>query len=708
MNPAKNITKKFQTEIEVERIRTTTEQGIFMFLAVLVFTVALVWVLWDSVSHTSLIIWFVVLNTINLARWIYLQFYKTRINTLNPADVPRIKRFLLIGAAIAGSCWGVANLSFIDPAKPYTLLVMSITTYFVSMGAILSWFNYMPAVIVFFIPTIGSLVIPLFLQGTDDSLSFGFILTVSAVCGLSGSFKIGRIYDAALHLNFENVALRLESEEKSLLLETALENMSQGISMSDKDDKLRMWNQQFTDLLGPIRTQVQTGTNLASILNTLPLTTHAGHGTELHLNDGRIFEIRQTELQNGGRVLTYTDISDSIKREYALETARKSAERANTAKTRFLAAASHDLRQPIHALGLFFAELSDHVHNLHNPETDTLIAQINESITAINSMLNALLDVSKLDAGIVKPVIKDIELAEIFSRLRSEFASIAQENRNRLRIRNTRIMVRSDPTMLERMLRNLIGNALRYTENGCVSVAARLRNGSVQIQVFDNGPGIPENQFDEIFVEFHQLDNPARDRRQGLGLGLAIVKRLASLLEHKVKVVSNLGRGSCFSITLPPASAAQKIPGEKLINPPAAHSLAGCLVLVLDDDTAVLEGMRGLLIHWGCQVMTALTSDDAFRQIDNSQMKLNLLIIDYRLAENESGIEIARKIQDRLPYSLPVILLTGDTAPERLQEAMASGYQLLHKPVDLPRLRSIMQDLLNKNNQKNGTGKDEN
>ncbi|WP_297742839.1 ATP-binding protein [Nitrosomonas sp.] len=692
MKTPENVAQKFQVEIEVERIRTATEQGIFMFLAVLVFTIVLVLVLWDNVSRYILITWFIALNTINFTRWAYLQFYRSRINPQNPSDIKKIKFFLLVGALTSGSCWGIANLLFIDEAQPYTLLVMSITTYFVSMGAILSWFNYMPAVIVFFIPTIGSLVIPLFVQGTDESFSFGFILTVSALCGLFGSFKIGRIYDSALRLNFENVALRLESEEKSLLLETALENMNQGISMSDRESKLRMWNRQFVDLLGPAGNNITVDTDIESILSALPLKMQSIQSAELRLNDGRIFQIRQTELQHGGRVLTYTDISDLIKRERALEKARKTAEQANAAKTRFLAAASHDLRQPIHALSLFFAELSDRVRE---PENNILITQIDESIGAINSMLNALLDVSKLDAGVVKPKIANFKLATLFTRLESEFMPIALENRNRLKIRHTSTSVRSDPTMLERMLRNLIGNALRYTENGRVLVAARSRGDNVQIQVFDNGRGIPENQLDEIFIEFHQVSNPARDRRQGLGLGLAIVKRLANLLKHEIKVVSNLGRGSCFSITLPHARVDHEMHDVKLTNRPVVNSLAKYSILLLDDDMSVLEGMRRLLTHWGCrQVITALSSDEAFKQIDRYQVKPDLLIIDYRLAENESGIEVGKKIQSCFLYPLPVILLTGDTAPERLKEAIASGFRLLHKPVELPLLRLTIQELL--------------
>jgi CheY-like chemotaxis protein len=386
---------------------------------------------------------------------------------------------------------------------------------------------------------------------------------------------------------------------------------------------------------------------------------------------------------------------ESEDKSMLLEKALVNAEHANAAKTRFLATASHDLRQPIHALGLFFAELSDRVYS---PETATVIGQVEDSIAAINSMLNALLDVSKLDAGVIKPVIETVTLTELFARLQGEYQSIALAGLNELRIRPTLAMVNSDPAMLERMLRNLIGNALRYTENGRILVAARRRGKNLEIQVLDTGSGIPEDQLDEIFIEFHQLQNPARDRRQGLGLGLAIVKRLAKLLRHEVKVVSRLGRGSCFSVTLPVAnesavcvSGKQDMMGNLTSNP-----LAGCHVLVLDDDIAVLEGMKGLLGRWGCQVTTAGSQIEAIDRLAANSQKIELLIIDYRLPGNVSGIEVARILQARLGYPTAVLIITGDTGPDRLREADASGYPLLHKPVEPAKLRCTLQYLRTK------------
>jgi signal transduction histidine kinase len=383
---------------------------------------------------------------------------------------------------------------------------------------------------------------------------------------------------------------------------------------------------------------------------------------------------------------------ESEEKSQLLAKALAEAEQANAAKTRFLAAASHDLRQPIHALGLFFAELSDRVYS---PDTALVIGQVEDSIAAINSMLNALLDVSKLDAGVVKPTIVTFALSDLLVRLQGEFQPIALENHNELRMRPTTTTVSTDPAMLERMLRNLIGNALRYTKSGRVLVSSRRRGQYIEIQVFDTGSGIPEDQLEEIFVEFHQLQNPARDRRQGLGLGLAIVKRLGKLLRHKVKVVSRLGRGSCFSVTLPLAKATTDNAPEQQAATAylPGNPLAGCHVLVLDDDIAVLEGMKGLLVRWGCKVTTAASPEEAMGKLAAAAQKLELLIIDYRLPNNVSGIAVSQAIQSQLVYPVAVLVITGDTGPDRLREADASGYPLLHKPVEPAKLRSTLQYL---------------
>lgn len=692
------IEQKFHDEIEVEQMWVVTEHGKYVFFSMMQVSLLLVFGLWDTTPHELLLFWFALLTIINFFKWGVLHFYHTHKESLI-ADVRKFKRIILFFAVLTGVWWGLCVVWFMVPSEPLNVLIISVTMVIEIVGAMLTWTSYLPAVVAISLTPALPLVGMIFLQGGKTYIATALILSLLTIFGMTSSLKLSGVLKHALRLNFENVALRQESEEKSVLLETALENMNQGISMSDKDDRLRMWNRQFTHILGAVGRKVETNASLSSILNAAepPLQVRSEGWTEYRMDNGQVYEIRQSELAQGGRVLTYNDISDLIKREQALEKARKEAEQANAAKTRFLAAASHDLRQPIHALGLFFAELSDRVHS---PETALLIGQVEDSIAAINSMLNALLDVSKLDAGVVKATIEPFALTDLFARLQAEFQPIALENHNAILIRPTSALVNTDPAMLERMLRNLIGNALRYTENGRVLVAARTRGQHVEIRVLDNGPGIPEDQLEEIFIEFHQLQNPARDRRQGLGLGLAIVKRLAGLLHHNIKVVSRLGHGSCFSITLPLAPVIPVIKSAQAVdkvNRPN-YSLTGCRLLVLDDDTAVLEGMQGLLTRWGCRVITAGSPAEAINKLAANEQPLEVLIIDYRLPDNVSGIEVARDLQKLLNYPVAVLIITGDTGPERLREADASGYPLLHKPVQPAKLRSTLQYLISKSN----------
>lgn len=694
----KTIDQKFQNEIEVESLWVATGLGKSGTLSIMPFYVLIVIGLWDKAPHSHLLGWLFISTATNLFRWSVLQFYRSHKELL-AKNVGKFKNLILLGGVLTGMSWVLCFVLFLDPADPANVLITCFPPIFQVLGSMLTWFAYYPAVVALSLPPTVTLIYELLLYGGKGYIIFAVMFSILPLLSYFLSIKLSTMLNYALQLNFENAALRRESEEKSILLETALENMGQGISMSDKDDRLRMWNNQFTKLLGTVGTQVKANANLKSILNSAnpPLPVSLNNSTEYRLPDGQVYEIRQTELSHGGRVITYTDISNLIKREQALKKTRKEAEKANAAKTRFLAAASHDLRQPIHALGLFFAELSDRVHS---PETALVIGQIDDSITAINSMLNALLDISKLDAGVVKPNLEDCNLKDIFNRLKTDFQPIALENQNELRIRPSSAIVTTDPVMLERMLRNLIGNALRYTENGRVLIAARQRKQHIEIQIIDNGAGIPKDQLDDIFIEFHQLQNPARDRRRGLGLGLAIVKRLAALLDHNIKVVSQFGRGTCFSITLPLAHEQTTTQPIQQVDTAYVHnySLEGRQILVLDDDISVLEGMRGLLSHWGCQVISAGSPSEAVDKVATSKQKPEVLIIDYRLTDNVSGIDVAINLQKRFGYSIAVLIITGDTGPERLREADASGFPLLHKPVHPAKLRSTLHYLINKGN----------
>ena len=383
-------------------------------------------------------------------------------------------------------------------------------------------------------------------------------------------------------------------------------------------------------------------------------------------------------------------LTESLQLSFENLALRRDAEQANAAKTRFLAAASHDLRQPIHALGLLFATLADRVRD---PGTAPVLKQIDGAVDAIDSMLNSLLDISKLDAGVVRPEIGAVDLGAMLERLNDEQQPIATLTGNRLRVRPARAVVLTDAAMLQRILANLISNALRYTVNGRVLVGARRRGQSVRIEVYDSGPGIPAHSLEDIFLEFHQLGNPERDRRKGLGLGLAIVKRLADLLGHAIEVRSTVGRGSRFSVTLPLSAA----PRRAATYPAAATigaDLHGRRVLVLDDDASVLDAMRSLLEGWGCDVITTSTPEEAEAGLASDAGPPDMLIVDYRLRRHASGIETIGRLHQVAGNRIPALVITGDTAPDRLREAQESGYPLLHKPVKPAQLRAVMRQLI--------------
>jgi signal transduction histidine kinase/CheY-like chemotaxis protein len=366
---------------------------------------------------------------------------------------------------------------------------------------------------------------------------------------------------------------------------------------------------------------------------------------------------------------------------------------ANLAKSRFLAAASHDLRQPLHALGLFVAQLRG---NAARQQNGAIIARIEASIAAMNELFGALLDISKLDAEVLKPSLAAFPVQTLFHRLETTFGEAAREKALRLRVVPSDACVRSDAILLERIMLNLVANAVRYTQTGGVVLGARRRGAMLRLELWDSGPGVPEDQLRNIFAEFYQVTGAQRNDGGGLGLGLAIVERLCGLLDHRIEVRSRVGRGSCFSILVPLVEArpqfVQPVAAVQLIDDPCK----GKLVVVLDDDPMVLEGMRGLLVSWGCRAVTADSDGDALTALARHAEMPDLIISDYRLAAGKTGFDAVARLRGVLGTDIPAFLISGDTAPERLREASASGFRLLHKPVPPHALRAILSQLLRK------------
>jgi signal transduction histidine kinase/DNA-binding NarL/FixJ family response regulator len=363
-------------------------------------------------------------------------------------------------------------------------------------------------------------------------------------------------------------------------------------------------------------------------------------------------------------------------------------EEANLAKSRFLAAASHDLRQPLHALNLFVTQLRT---EKDQAEKSRVIARIGAAVAAMNELFNELLDMSRLDAGVLVPSISDFPVDQLLKRIEMTFTAAAREKDLRLRVVSNGAWIRSDFILLERILLNLVSNAVRYTQAGGIVVGCRRRAEVLNIEVWDSGIGIPEDQQRNIFGEFHQLSTAKQDHRGGLGLGLAIVERLCRILDYPIKVASRLGRGSRFIVSVPltaPVEFAQH-PSQA-----APDQAMGKSVVVIDDDILVLDGMRGVLKSWGCSVVTAISADAALAVLSEGGKPPDIIISDYRLRDGRTGFDVIERIRRAFGTPIPAFLISGDTAPERLREARASGFYLLHKPVLPITLRSVVSQLL--------------
>jgi signal transduction histidine kinase len=359
-------------------------------------------------------------------------------------------------------------------------------------------------------------------------------------------------------------------------------------------------------------------------------------------------------------------------------------ELANLAKSRFLAAASHDLRQPLHALGLFVAQLRS---RLDSPDRDRLLERINASVTAMNELFNALLDISKLDAGVLAPSFTEFGVAELLDRIETTFAEAAHEKGLSLQVVASSAQVRSDFILLERVLLNLVSNAVRYTARGGVVVGCRRRGRRLRIEVWDSGPGIAEHERQNIFHEFYQLAKG--DRHAGLGLGLAIVDRLCGLLAHPIELDSTVGKGSRFAVTVPLAATNSQPIEPTLELQETTTRWRPQQIVVIDDDRLALESLAGLLGSWGHNVVAAASDCAALAEPPFGKTP-DLIIADYRLAGGKTGIEAIEALRRAFGEAVPAFLISGDTAPDRLRQARALGFHLVHKPVSPMALRSTL------------------
>ncbi|GAB4116834.1 MAG: ATP-binding protein [Sideroxydans sp.] len=384
-------------------------------------------------------------------------------------------------------------------------------------------------------------------------------------------------------------------------------------------------------------------------------------------------------------------LTELRQREKETTEALEKAEQANREKSRFLAAASHDLRQPLQALRLFTEALQDAAGT---PEIERLAGQIGKSVDALGAMFDDLLDISRLDAGIIEPRYQHFHLFDLFDRLYVDFAVLAQSKGLLLNLptgKECDAVVHSDPFLLERMLRNLLSNAIRYTGQGEVSIHCRLAGQRIELAVSDTGIGIRPEALAQIFDEYYQADNPHRDRRKGLGLGLAIVRRIECLLDYRIEVASVPGEGSTFRFTVPCGDPAQR--ARPYLITQAQQEVGGTTIAFVEDDADIRESTAELMRHWGCTVFAAEEVATVLRELDRSAARPDLLLSDYRLPHRQTALDVMRQVRERWG-NVPTLVLTGDTGRETLQAIRASGATLLHKPIAPARLRAAMHLLL--------------
>lgn len=368
--------------------------------------------------------------------------------------------------------------------------------------------------------------------------------------------------------------------------------------------------------------------------------------------------------------------------------AKIESDRASLAKSKFLAAASHDLRQPVQSLVLFLSVLKAQANT---PVVAKAASAMEGALDGLNGLLNSILDISRIDAGVVAPQMHVVDIGGLVHRLGTEYAPLCGQKGLRLRCRSKLgLHARTDAALLERIIRNLVENAIRYTDHGGLLIGTRRRGDSLRIDIVDTGIGIPADKLPNIYEEFYQVANPARDSRQGLGLGLSIVSRLARLIGAEVLVRSNQGRGTCFSVLLPREAASLEMSRPSAV----AEVVTGQRIMVIEDNPTVRMGLQLMLESWNCEVVSAETGEQALEAGERDGWRFDAVIADYRLGPGLTGTDTAAEFRRRSGQPIPALIVTGDTAPERIEEVHASGFEMVHKPVTPDELARRMAQLL--------------
>src|ERR1700686_4659627 len=565
-------------------------------------------------------------------------------------------------------------------------------------------------------------------------LQYGEYLLASAIGAASSRLVLSLLLrkrtvstkDALKLLDDANEAIHYTRE----ILQTATDHVRQGIAVFAKELNLVCWNRQFGEIFDLPHGLTRVGIALDEILRYV--AKHGDHDEknfdaaiaeriakypsevepflERFAERGLVIEVRSNHMPDGGLVTTFTDITPSVKAAEALERANATLERrvrertgeltrlnaelerakaeaddANVSKTPFVAAASHDILQPLNAARLYVTSLAE---RQRAGEDADLVQNIDASLEAVEEIFTALLDISRLDTGAMKAEMTDFRVDELLQRLDVEFAPGGREKGLNLRFMPCALTVRSDRRLLRRLLQNFVSNAIKYTPAGSVLVGCRRRGGKLRIDVYDTGIGIPHSKRRAVFKEFHRLDQGARVAR-GVGLGLSIVERIARVLDSEVALKSVVGRGSRFSVEVSRAAAVAASPAVAAMTRTPGGRATGTVALCIDNDRSILDGMEKLLGGWGCRVLTAADLTEALAAMDASGLEPDGLLVDYHLDGGNGTARIA-ELPRRLGRDLPAILITADRSLHVREEAQAEGAHLLNKPIKPASLRALI------------------
>lgn len=369
--------------------------------------------------------------------------------------------------------------------------------------------------------------------------------------------------------------------------------------------------------------------------------------------------------------------------------AKEKAEQANQAKSRFLAAASHDLRQPLQALGLILESIRLRLGK-HGTPIAPLVSQCIESHDALSALLNALLELSRLESHELEVHKMSLPIRDLLGTIVAEFQPVAQQKGLRLICEGDDLMVYTDPVLFGRVLRNLISNAIKFTQLGLVKVSYVQEQQDIVLSVADTGVGIPPSQLDKVFDEYHQVSNEARNREEGIGLGLSVVQKMCQLLKIPVELASVLGQGTTFTLRLPVGQLADVVTSQE----PAQTGLEGCRVIVIDDDTQLLAAVNNIMQDWKCTCVVAASLDEALQKLSADAFMPDIILSDYRLGGGVNGIDVIQAIRGQTGKEIPAVLMSGDTDPALVKRIREQHYYLIHKPVKPTHLRKTMRNLL--------------